>query len=96
MRIVKLSKDIFPDLESVMVFFRDYLPERNPPGKFRITEGRIAQDVLNRGKKYYFPIADGYTLWPNLRLAALGMKTSIEINILFIFWSIWTLYVPLG
>jgi hypothetical protein len=54
MRIVKLSKDIFPDLESVMVFFRDYLPERNPPGKFRITEGRIAQDGLEPGEEILF------------------------------------------
>ena len=54
MRIVKLSEDIFPDLESVMVFFRDYLPERNPPGKFRITEGRITEDGLEPGEEILF------------------------------------------
>ncbi|NIP22739.1 MAG: hypothetical protein GWO38_02710 [Phycisphaerae bacterium] len=53
MRIVKLSEDIFPELEDVIVFFRDYLPERTPPGKFRITEGRIAQDGLEPGERFY-------------------------------------------
>lgn len=54
MRIVKLSEDIFPELEDVMVFFRDYLPERTPPGKFRITEGRIAQGGLEPGEEILF------------------------------------------
>ncbi|MCB0170064.1 MAG: hypothetical protein KDJ97_05885 [Anaerolineae bacterium] len=54
MRIVKLSEEIFSDLESVMRFFRDYLPQRDPPGKFRITEGRITQDGLEPGEEMLF------------------------------------------
>ncbi len=54
MRVVKLSEEIFPELENVMMFFRDDLPERNPPGKFRITERRIAQDGLEPGEEILF------------------------------------------
>ncbi len=54
MRVVKLSEKIFPKLEDVMVFFRDCLPERDPPGKFRITKGRIAQDGLEPEEEILF------------------------------------------
>ncbi|MCB0195750.1 MAG: hypothetical protein KDJ65_27620 [Anaerolineae bacterium] len=54
MRIIKLSEEIFSDLDDVMEFFRDYLPQRDPPGKFRITEGRIAQGGLEPGEEVLF------------------------------------------
>jgi len=54
MRIVKLSEKIFPELEDVMEFFKNSLPNWNPPGKFRITDGRIARDGLQPGEEVLF------------------------------------------
>ena len=43
MRIIKLSKEQFPTLNDARRFFRQELKGRNPPGKFRVTPGRIAR-----------------------------------------------------
>ncbi len=53
MRVVKLSKEEFSELEDVRRFFRNLL-KRNPPGKFRITKGRIAKNALEPGEKILF------------------------------------------
>jgi len=54
MRIVKLSEEKFPKLQDVEKFFRNRLPHWNPPGKFRITEGRIAKNGLQPGEEVLF------------------------------------------
>jgi hypothetical protein len=56
MRIIKLSdkdKD-FPTRESVDYYFQHKLPNRNPPGKFLLTKGRIAKDGIESGEQLIF------------------------------------------
>jgi hypothetical protein len=56
MRIIKLSdkdKD-FPNRESVDYYFQHKLPNKNPPGKFLLTKGRIAKDGIERGEQLVF------------------------------------------
>ncbi len=45
MRVIKLG-DEFPTREDALRFFRTELWERTPPGKFRVTAGRIAAGAL--------------------------------------------------
>ena len=56
MRIIKLSnKDkSFPDRKRVDSYFLKKLPNRNPPGKFRLTQGRVAKDSIEIGEKLIF------------------------------------------
>ena len=54
MRIIKLSKDKFSALRDVQDFFREDLPQFNPPGKFRITKRRIASDALDVDEQLVF------------------------------------------
>ncbi len=54
MRIIKLSVDVFETFDEVVSFFGEYLPERDPPGKFRIPKGRIAEDCLGDGEPLLF------------------------------------------
>jgi hypothetical protein len=56
MRIIKLSnrdKD-FPDRKSVDNYFQHKLPNRNPPGKFLLTKGRLAKDGIKIGEQLIF------------------------------------------
>ena len=56
MRIIKLSdKDIdFPDRKRVEFYFQSKLPDRNPPGKFLLTKGRVAKDGIEIGEQIIF------------------------------------------
>ena len=51
MRIIKLSKAEFSTLADVQHFFSEELCTRMPPGKFRVTVGRIAKDALELGEQ---------------------------------------------
>jgi hypothetical protein len=53
MRIVKLSEVEFEDERAIDDYF-DYLHEADPPGKFRITDRRIAEDGLEPGEYLIF------------------------------------------
>lgn len=45
MRIIKLDKESeFPTRASVVDYFENILPNRNPNGKFNLTGGKIAKD----------------------------------------------------
>ena len=46
MRIIKMSVDVFETLDVLIQFFQEDLPAHDPPGKFRIPKGRIAEDCL--------------------------------------------------
>src|ERR1700694_116898 len=46
MRFVKLAESELETLDDVQRFFRAVIPRRQPPGKFRVTPARIAQDGL--------------------------------------------------
>ncbi|HAM52380.1 MAG TPA: hypothetical protein DCP92_17420 [Nitrospiraceae bacterium] len=56
MRIIKLSpEDIdFPDRNSVDVYFRQTLPNRNLAGQFLLTKGRIAENGIDQGELLIF------------------------------------------
>jgi hypothetical protein len=54
MRIVKLSKGEFGTLDDVRRFFFGELRRRTPPGKFRVTHGRIAEGALKPGEPLVF------------------------------------------
>lgn len=59
MRIVKLSKEEFGTLQDVRSFFldkddKDGIRRRKPPGKFRVTKGRIAPGALEVGEPLVF------------------------------------------
>jgi hypothetical protein len=56
MRIIKLSdkdKD-FPTRERVDYYFQHKLPNKNLPGKFLLTKGRIAKDGIESGEQLIF------------------------------------------
>jgi hypothetical protein len=54
MRIVKLSSEYeFANVDEVDDYFEN-IGSRNPPGQFRITEGRIAADGLEIGERLIF------------------------------------------
>jgi len=54
MRIVKLSQEEFATLDCVRRFFMDEIRHRTPPGKFRVTPGRIARAALEFGEPLVF------------------------------------------
>ncbi len=56
MRIIKLSKKDpdFPDRSSVDDYFQNKLPNRNPPGKFLLTKGRITETGISKGELLVF------------------------------------------
>lgn len=56
MRIIKLSKKDpdFPYRSSVDDYFQNKLPNRNPPGKFLLTKGRIAENGISKGELLVF------------------------------------------
>lgn len=55
MRVIKLNTTKeFPALEDLERYFDNDLPSRNPPGKFRLTKGRIAEDGLQPGERVIF------------------------------------------
>jgi hypothetical protein len=55
MRVVKLSSEEFQSPNNVRRFFVQELSRRTPPGKFRVTPGRIARkDGLRRGEFLLF------------------------------------------
>ncbi|HYV37563.1 MAG TPA: HNH endonuclease [Gemmataceae bacterium] len=56
MRIVKLTnaEARFTTLDGVRRFFLEEMPSRTPPGKFRVTPGRIAKDGLEPGEPIVF------------------------------------------
>jgi hypothetical protein len=56
MRIIKLSqkdKD-FPDRNRVDFYFQSKLPNRNPPGRFLLTQGRVAKEGIEIGEPLVF------------------------------------------
>ena len=54
MRLIKLSQDTFESMDAVREFFDGELRGRCPEGKFRFTEGRIAEDGLRPGEQVLF------------------------------------------
>ncbi len=54
MRIIKLSTKEFATFEDVLFFFEEDLPQRTPPGQFRLPPGWIAEDGLERGETLLF------------------------------------------
>ena len=56
MRVIKLSPEdmSFPDRSSVYRYFEKDLPERKPPGKFKVTLRKIAKDGLAPGEPLIF------------------------------------------
>jgi hypothetical protein len=56
MRIIKLSKkdDEFKKRPMVDTYFRDTLPNRNPPGKFLLSNRAIGQDGISPGETLVF------------------------------------------
>jgi hypothetical protein len=53
MRVVKMSKKIFPNEAAVETFFNDTLPNRNPPGLFHF-HTEIRPDGLRPGERLLF------------------------------------------
>lgn len=54
MRLVKLSTSEFPEIDNVHDFFKDDLPQREPPGKFLFPRGWIAEDGLDASELILF------------------------------------------
>jgi len=53
MRIVKLSEEIFPNIDQVHNFFQNDL-KIDPIGKFRFTKGRISAKALQPNERIFF------------------------------------------
>ena len=54
MRLIKLSREEFGTADELEKYFSETLPNRNPPGLFRITNGRISEDGLLPGETILF------------------------------------------
>lgn len=74
MRVVKLSSDEFPNLESARSFFQSALPVRSPRGKFCVTDARISPKgglapgdylVFTHKSRIVFTARSGSRLLPN-------------------------------
>src|SRR5579884_3427730 len=54
MRFVKLARGEFGTIDAVRRLFREVIPKRTPPGKFRVTPGHIARDGLKPDEPLVF------------------------------------------
>jgi len=54
MRLIKLSQKEFGTVVKVDEYFREVLPARIPPGKFRVPSGWIAKHGINAGELLLF------------------------------------------
>lgn len=54
MRIIKLSKEEFKDKVSIKEFFFSDLPNRENPGAFYLTKGRLSSEKFSFGEKIVF------------------------------------------
>lgn len=80
MRIIKLSdrdKD-FPNCESVGYYFQYKLPNRNPPGKFLLTKGRVAKNGIEIGEQLIFSYKSKILY---LALSASGRRDNLDEDV---------------
>lgn len=54
MRLIKLSTDEFPEEADLQAYFTQVLPNRQPPGLFRLPRGWIGEDGLDVGETLLF------------------------------------------
>ncbi len=54
MRIINLSPEMFNSHDDMRRFFHEELLTKTPPGKFRVTQRKIAQDGLKSGEQLIF------------------------------------------